>query len=432
MGLIKAGIGALGGVLADQWKEFFSCDALSADTLVVKGKHNTSKRSSNTKGSDNVITQGSGIVVADGQCVLIVDQGKIAEVCAEPGEYTYDASSEPSIFAGSLGESIKATFANIGKRFTYGGEPPKDQRVYYVNTKEIPGNKYGTPAPVPFRVVDRNIGLDVDIAVRCNGEFSYKIVDPLLFYTNVSGNVSGAYTRDQIDSMLKTELLTALQPAFARISEMGIRYSALPGHTVELADALNEVLSRKWTQMRGLKVWSFGVNSVTASPEDEKLIKELQKSAVMRDPGMAAANLTAAQADAMRAAASNTAGAMTGFMGFGMAQQAGGINANALYQQAAQQQQYQSNQQQAAPGHSIQTPSQPIPTENAAQPQINGWQCACGAVNQGKFCAECGQKKPDGAPLYRCDKCGWQPADPHHPPKFCPECGDKFDESDKE
>ena len=134
MGLIKAGIGALGGVLADQWKEFFYCDALDMDTLVVKGQKRTSRRSSKTRGSDNIISNGSGIAVADGQCMIIVEQGKVVEVCAEPGEYTYDASTEPSIFAGKFGDSLKQTFQAVGKRFTYGGDTGKDQRVYYFNT----------------------------------------------------------------------------------------------------------------------------------------------------------------------------------------------------------------------------------------------------------------------------------------------------------
>jgi len=417
MGLIKAIAGAAGGVLADAWREYFYCESLPADILVTKGAKRAGKRSSNVKGSDNIITNGSIIAVADGQCMILVDQGKVTELCAEPGEFVYDSGTEASVFYGGLGQGIKATFANIGKRFTFGGEPPKDQRVYYFNLKEIPGNKYGTAAPVPFRVVDRNIGLDIDIAIRCNGEFSYKIADPILFYTNVCGNVSKEYNRGEIDSMLRTELLTALQPAFARISEMGIRYSALPGHTVELSDALNEVLSRKWRELRGLVVFSFGVNSVTASKEDEDMIKQLQKSAVMRDPTMAAATLTGAQADAMRAAASNESGAMMGFMGMGFAQQAGGMNAQQLFQMG--QQQNQQPPQQYAP-----------PPPSPAAPAAAGWACACGQVNQGKFCHNCGQPKPAGAPLYRCDKCGWQPADPRTPPKFCPECGDPFNEGD--
>lgn len=449
MGLLKAGAGALNSVLADQWREYFYCDSLRPEVLVKKGQKRVSGRGSNTKGSENIISNGSIVAVNEGQCMLIVDQGKITEVCAEAGKFVYDTSTEPSIFYGSLGENIKKTFQQIGKRFTMGGDTGKDQRVYFFNTKEIVGNKYGTANPVPFRVVDRNIGLDVDISIRCNGEYSYKIVDPLLFYTNVCGNVSQEYVRGEIDSMLKTELLTALQPAFARISEMGIRYSALAGHTMEIADALNEVLSSKWTQLRGLKIVSFGVNSVTASKEDEAMIKELQRTAVMRDPSMAAATLVGAQGDAMRAAASNKNGAMMGFMGMGMAQQAGGMNAQELFAMGQQ-------QGQAAPQpqmNPVQQQSQQ-PAANSADEwtcscgarnhgkfcvecgspkpaPVQGWTCSCGALNQGKFCMNCGAKKPAAAPLYRCDKCGWVPEDPKNPPKFCPECGDIFDDNDQ-
>lgn len=429
MGLLKAGAGALGGVLADQWREYFYCDALDADVLVTKGIKRTSKRSSNTKGNENIISNGSIVAVADGQCMIIVEQGKIAELCAEPGEFLYDSSTEPTIMYGGLnGENIKKNFAEIGKRFTFGGEAPKDQRVYYFNTKEILGNKYGTVNPVPFRVVDRNIGLDIDIAIRCNGEFSYKIVDPIMFYTNVCGNVEDEYTRSEIDSQLKSELMTALQPAFAKISEMGIRYSALPGHASELADALNEVLSQKWTEMRGIKVWSFGVNSVTAPKEDEDMIKELQRNAVFRNPTMAGAHLVGAQAEAMQSAANNEAGAMTGFMGMGFAQSAGGVNAQNLF--AMGQQQAQSAPQANGWKCSCGAVNTGKFCTECGKPQENGWKCSCGAVNKGKFCSECGSPKPAGAPLYQCDKCGWKPEDPHNPPKFCPECGDVFDSND--
>jgi len=429
MGLIKAGLGALGGVLADQWKEFFYCEAIENDVLVVKGQKRVGGRSSNTKGSDNIISNGSGIAVADGQCMIIVEQGKVVEVCAEPGEFTYDTSTEPSIFSGSLGDSIKETFKQVGKRFTFGGDTGKDQRVYYFNTKEIMGNKYGTINPVPFRVVDRNIGLDIDIAIRCNGEYSYKIVDPLKFYTNVCGNVSDEYPREEIDSQLKSELMTALQPAFAKISAMGIRYSALPGHTVELADALNEVLSQKWTELRGIKVWSFGVNSVTAPKEDEDMIKELQRNAVFRNPTMAGAHLVGAQAQAMQDAANNSAGAMTGFMGMGFAQQTGGTTAQNLFAMGQQQPQQPAPQQSGWKCSCGAVNTGKFCTE-CGKPQEDGWKCSCGAVNKGKFCSDCGSQKPAGAPLYQCDKCGWKPEDPHNPPKFCPECGDVFDSND--
>ena len=402
MGLIKALTGAAGGVLADQWKEYFICNAMEEDVIVTKGQKKVSGRSSNTKGVDNIITTGSVVVVNEGQCMLIVDQGKVAEVCSEPGEYTYDASTEPSLFCGNLGDSIKEVFKNIGKRFTFGGEAPKDQRIYYVNTKELLGNKYGTPSPVPFRVVDYNIGLDIDISIRCSGEYSYKVTNPVLFYANVCGNVTSSYTRDELDSQLKSELLTALQPAFAKISAMGVRYSALPGHTTELANALNEVLSAKWRDLRGIEIVSFGVSTVKASDEDEAMIKELQKTAVFRNTNMAAAGLVSAQADAMRAAASNTnAGPAMAFMGMNMAQQAGGSSAQNLFAMGAQ-------QQMAQPA--MQSVPQPAP-------QAAAWNCACGAVNTGKFCSECGSPRP--AAEWKC-ACGTV-----NKGKFCPECGAK-------
>lgn len=435
MGLLKAGFGALNGVLADQWREYFYCDALAADTLAVKGQKRVSKRSSNTRGSENVISDGSIIAVADGQCMLIVEQGKVVDVCAEPGEFVYDNSTEPSVFVGSFGDSLKKSFQTIGRRFTFGGEPAKDQRVYYFNTKELVGNKYGTPSPVPFRVVDKNVGLDVDIAIRCFGEYSYKLTDPLLFYTNVCGNVEAAYTREALDSQLKSELLTALQPAFAKISEMGIRYSALPGHTAEMADVLNEVLSAKWRELRGIAIVSFGVSSVKASDEDEQMIKELQRNAAFRDPNMAAAQIVGAQSAAMQEAAKNeNAGPAMAFMGMNMAQNAGGTNAQSLFAMGQQHAQ-QGSEPAAVAGWTCECGK----TGNTGkfcsdcgkpQPEADGWACSCGAVNKGKFCTECGKPKPAGALLYKCDKCGWEPEDPAHPPKFCPQCGDPFTDDD--
>ncbi|WP_409969522.1 SPFH domain-containing protein [Bengtsoniella intestinalis] len=446
MGLIQAGVGALTSTLADQWKEYFYCDAIPLDTLVVKGQKSTSSKSSNTKGSDNVISKGSGIAVADGQCMLIVEQGRIVEVCAEPGLFTFDNSTEPSIFAGNLGESVVESFKTMARRFTMGGDVGNDQRVYYFNIKEIMDNKFGTPNPVPFRVVDANIGLDMDIAIRCNGTYSYKIMDPVLFYANVCGNVTQSYSRSQIDAQLKSEFLSGLQPGFAKLSAQGLRYSALPGCTVELSNAMNESLSQQWAKLRGLNVVSVAINSVTAPKEDEDMIKELQRTAVLRNPNMAAATLVGAQAAAMETAAGNEAGAMMGFMGLNMATQAGGMNAQNLFNMG-QQPQYQQQTQQAP------QPQQPIvpPTpdswqcacgqantskfcHNCGQPKPaapTGWACGCGAVNKGKFCPECGCAKPAEAPLYRCDKCGWEPADPKNPPKFCPECGDVFNDADK-
>ena len=440
MGLIKAIAGAAGGVMADQWKEYFYCEAMPANILATKGHKKVTGRSSNYKGDENIITNGSMIAVADGQCMLIVEQGKVVEVCAEPGEFLYDTSTEPSIFSGKLGDGIGDVFRNIGKRFTFGGEAPKDQRVYYFNTKELIGNKYGTASPVPFRVVDQRAAIDIDVGIRCFGEYSYHIANPLLFYTNVCGNVSEDYDRSNLDSQLKTELLTALQPAFAKISEMGIRYSALPGHTVELADALNEALSAKWRDLRGIEVVSFGVSSVTANEEDEKMIKEMQRNAAFMDPTRAAAHLAGATGDAMKTAAANPNGAVGAFMGMGMAGGMAGAQMGTLYQQGAQQ---QAAQAQAAPaaapavqgwtcscGQTGNTGKFCANCGKAKPAQAEGWTCSCGTVNKGKFCQNCGKPRPSGAPVYRCDKCGWQPEDPAHPPKFCPECGDPFDAND--
>lgn len=427
MGLIKAGIGAIGGTLADQWKEFFYCESMPKEVLVTKGQKRITGRSSNTKGNDNIISNGSGIAVADGQCMIIVEQGKVVEVCAEPGEFTYDTSTEPSIFTGSLGKGILDTFKTIGKRFTYGGDTGKDQRVYYFNTKELIDNKFGTPNPIPFRVVDRKIGLDVDVSVRCSGVYSYKIADPLLFYTNVCGNVEKEYTRDELDGQLKTEFISALQPAFGRLSDLEMRPNQIVSHNTELEEAMNAALSAKWGELRGLKVVSIALGSVTLPDEDAEMIKQAQRTAIMRDPTMAAATLVGAQADAMKAAAANENGAMTGFMGMGMAMNAGGgMNAQNLF--AMGQQQGQQAQQPPQGGWKCPQCGAAVdgnfcPECGTKKPAESGsWTCACGTVNQGKFCRNCGTKRPAG----RCGKCGWTPEDPAHPPKFCPECGSRF------
>ena len=425
MGLIKSALGSVSTVLADQWREYFYCDSMDANTLVSKGSKRTGKKSSNTKGSENIITNGSIIAVNEGQCMMIVEQGAIVEFSAEPGEYLWDQSTEPSVFYGGFGKGLADSWSTFKKRFTFGADTAKDQRVYFFNLKELVGNKYGTPNPVPFRVVDRNIGLDLDISIRCNGEYSYKITDPIVFYKNVCGNISADYTRQSLDSQLKSEFLTALQPAFAKISSMGIRYSALPGHTEELAAAMNEALSEKWGALRGIRVVSVGVNSVTASAEDEQMIKNLQRTAVYRDATMAGAALVDAQAEAMKAAANNEGGAMMGFMGMGMAQSAGGVDAGDMFRMGQQ-------QAASAPAQGWKCSCGTVNTGKFCTEcgAARGWKCSCGAVCTGKFCTACGAKKPTGQPLYRCDKCGWEPEDPMNPPKFCPECGDRFDGDD--
>ncbi len=461
MGLIKAGVGALGGTLADQWKEYFYCDSLDKEVLAVKGQKRTGSRSSNTKGSDNIISNGSVIAVNEGQCMMIIEQGKIVDVCAEAGEYVFDKSTEPSIFSGSLGRSIIDTFKTIGKRFTFGGDTGKDQRVYYFNIKELMDNKFGTKNPIPFRVVDSKIGFDIDLSLRCSGTYSYKITNPLLFYTNVCANITDEFRRETIDGQLKTEFVSALMPAIGKMSGLELRPSQLMSHTEELREYLNQELTRDWSEKRGLSIVSVALGSVTLTEEDQELLKNAQRTGMLRDPGMAGATMVGAQADAVKAAASNSAGAMTGFMGMGMAMNAGaGMNAQNFY---AMNQQNQQNKQpddswKCSCGRTVsgnfcpdcgakrpetkkagewtckcgaKTTGKFCPECGSPKPaDADGWTCSCGAVNKGKFCSECGAKKPADAPLYRCDKCGWEPEDPKNPPKFCPECGDPFDDKD--
>ena len=435
MGLIKALTGSVSSTFGDQWLEYFYCDSLEKNVLCVKGqKRVNSKKSSNTKASDNIISNGSIISVNEGQCMMIVDPGAIVDFTAEPGEFKYDKSTEGSIFAGGLGNGI---FKTIARRFKFGGDTGKDQRVYYFNLKELMDNKFGTAQPVPFRVVDSKIGLDIDVSVRCNGVFSYKITNPVLFYQNVCGNVTEAYTRDKLDTQLKTEFISALQPAFGKLSEMEMRPNQIMAHITDMENAMNEALSDKWRDTRGLEVVSIALGSVTLPKEDEQLIKELQRKAVYaNNPNMAGATLVEAQADAMKTAAGNSNGAAMGFFGMGMAQNAGGMNANQFYQMG-QQQQRPANTASAnswtCPSCGKQATGKFCPECGTKKPEAkaDGWTCpTCKTVNKGKFCLECGAKKPANEPLYKCDKCGWEPKNPKNPPRFCPECGDPFDDKD--
>lgn len=398
MGLILTTLNAAGSTLSDQWKEYFYCDAIPADTICVKGHKKTSGFGSN-RGNDNIISDGSVIAVADGQCLVIVEQGKVVDICAEPGEYKYDSKTTPSIFTGkSLSSSVKDVFAQIGKRITFAGETGTDQRVYFFNTKEIPGMKYGTASPVPFRVLDQRAGIDLDISLKAFGEYSIKISDPILFYTNVCSNVSEVYKVSDIEDQMRSELLTALQPAFARIGAAGVRYSEIPAHTLELAEALNDELSKKWRDQRGIEIVSFGISSIKADEEDEKMIKQMQKDAAYTNANLAGAAIVGAQAQAMRDAANNANGAAMGFVGLNAAQASGGVNANVLL-----------NQQPAQPAQ----PAAPV-TPAA------GWTCPkCGTANTGNFCTNCGEANPANA-KWICPKCNTE-----NTGNFCNNCGEK-------
>ena len=395
MGLVKAVTGTFNGTMADQWVDFYTCDALDTNVLVAKGFKHKDRRSSNDAGHSNVITSGSKIVVADGQFMIITDQGAIVEACGEPGEYTWDASTESSIFSGADGEladRINRVFDIMVKRFSGGGDAMHDQRIYYFNTKEIMGNKCGTQNPIPFRLVDKNIGLDQDLSVRCNGEYSYRITNPLLFYKNVTGNDPDIYTRDQLDSQLRAELLTALQPVFSKISEKGIRYNELPAHAAEICETLNEELSAKWRDLRGIEIVSFAMNSATIPEEDQQRIKDMQAAAAVgSSAALTAGTMTQATADAMKAAAENeNAGSVMAFAGLNMAANTG-----------------------VAAGAGTVAQAQPVAGA--------GWTCECGQVNSGKFCSQCGKPAPEAPAAKFCSECGTA----LEGAKFCPECGTK-------
>ncbi|MCR5477082.1 MAG: SPFH domain-containing protein [Lachnospiraceae bacterium] len=445
MGLLAAAKESLDTLLKDQWREFFYCDSLPDAILMKKGQIRETKKGNN-KGTDNIISNGSIIAINEGQCMIIVDQGAVVDLCAVPGEYVYDTSTEPSLFYGNLGENLKKSFETFGKRFSFGGNTGKDQRVYFFNTKVIQKNLFGTPSPIPFRLVDKNVGLDMDTNVKCNGEYSFKLVDPILFYKEFAGNVPSEYkTQELTGSQMRTELLEAMRPAFAQLADEGVRYSALTGSTERLCEILREKLAKKWTEERGIEIVSIGFNTIDIPKEDLESFKELQKKAVLKSADMRAANMNDAMAQAMVGAANNTStGPMMAFAGVNMAQMAGG----AAYQQAemAAMQQQQMQMQQAAAQPQVQAGA-PIPGWKcscgkegntgkfcaecgAPKPSDAGWTCSCGTVNQGKFCQNCGSPRPAGAPIYKCDKCGWEPEDPAHPPKFCQNCGDPFDEND--
>lgn len=470
MGLIKAALVGASQTLADQWLEFFVCDSIPVDVLVVRGKKQLGKHSSNTKGNDNVISDGSGIVVHEGQAMIMVDQGVITEIAHEPGVYKYETGTSPSIFSSSFGQGLKDIIKEAWDRIKHGGSAGKDQRIYYFNMKELLDNKFGTQNPVPFRVTYEELGRSFTVGVRCNGIYSYKIADPVLFYTNVCGNVTDVYRRSELDNQLKSEFLDALQPSFSAISAMGIRYDELPGKQSAVKTAIETELNPEWKERRGLAIEKVAINSATISEEDNKRIQEFEDRAWNRDPGNAAATLVESQAQAMQNAANNPNGAAMGLFGMGMAQQVGGMNAQSLFGMAQQNQQNQPPQPPNGGGAPAADSwqcecgtsntgkfcancgkSKPAPAgswkcecgkENTgkfcadcgkpkpADKSADGWKCECGAVNKGKFCADCGKPKPAGAPLYRCDKCGWEPADPYNPPKFCAECGDPFDDSD--
>jgi len=469
-GIGQAIIGAGSAMIADQWKEFFYCDTIPNDTFVVKGQKQV-KKGVNTKGSDNIITNGSVIVVNEGQCMMIVDQGQPVEICAVSGEYVYDTSTEPSVFSGNLLGSLKDTVQVLARRVTFGGETAHDQRIYYFNIKEMTNKKFGTPRPVPFTVDYPKLDMSFTVDLRCFGLFSLKVANPMTLY-KLCGNVKESYKFSEIEEQLKGEVYAKLQPAFAKLSQ-NIQYDQLPAHTEDITEAMKSLLNPFWLEQRGLELVTLAIESVSIPDEDKERIKKYENLMWDTNATHAASTLVGAQAEAMKKAADNPNGAAMGFYGLNMAQQAGGMNAQNLFAMGAQNNAAAAG---AAAGAAVAGGGatwncacgkvgntgkfcadcgKPMPAPAPAADtwacscghtgntgkfcaecgspkpaDSEGWTCSCGALNKGKFCAECGSPKPADAPKYKCDKCGWEPADPFNPPKFCGECGDPFNDDD--
>ena len=393
MGFIKAFAGSVSGELANQWKEFYVCDSLPSQVIIKRASHKVSGRSANKKADVDDISKGSTVIVNEGQCAILVSQGKILDVAAEPGAYTWNDGTSPSFFSGTISEVIKKGW----ERFSYGGENPVQQRVYYVNMKQLLGCRFGTPTPVPFRVVDANIGLDLDTSLRCNGIYSMKVSDPVALYRSVAGNVEDEFTVEQTNDQLRAEFVQALQPAFAQLSGMGIRPSALPGHTKEISDAMRAELTGPWMEHYGLELISVQIISATIPEEDQKAISDIQRQAVYRSKGLAGAALVQAQAEALKTAAGNPSGAMLGFAGMNLANAAGGINAGQFFegQEATGAPSGQPDRKQTASGQAVS--AQQSEDQTAAEnPENSGvWFCPkCGTKCDGNFCPKCGTRKP--------------------------------------
>ncbi len=389
MGLIRAVLSSGMNTIHDMWKDFIYCDALDNDTLIKKG-HAKYSPGATVLADDNVITDGSKIVVNNGQVMLIVENGRIIDVTAEPGGYEYSSKIAPSVFEGSFGQGLKMSFKQMGERFQFGGVKGSDQRAYFINAKEILNNKFGF-GNIPYRDSEFNL----TISLQGYGTFSYRIADPLLFYSNLSGNVSEAFTKDLLEPQIKAELQDALLPALGDMAKSGLKYDELPGNAKTLTKILRERMQETWREKRGIEIVSLTLSNIRPDDLSVEKIRVLQESRAYSDNrAMLGARVGMAQANAMESAASNSAGAMTGFAGMNVAQNAGGVNVSDLLKDDAPK---------AAPSNGGAT-----------------WTCECGSVNTSKFCPSCGKPKPA---IQFCPNCGFKL---EGPAKFCPECGQKL------
>ena len=411
MGLIKAAISAGSSTLADQWLEYVYCERMEDNVLMRRGV--PKKGGSNTKGNENIITNGSKIVVGEDQFLVVVADGKIIDFTAEAGYYTFDQGTEPSMFYGGFGKGLINSFKKFGERFTTGGVAPHDQRVYFINTRYIKGNKFGTSTPIPFR--DSEFGITVDI--RCYGEYVMQVTDPIAFYHTYGGNVEEEYVID--DSFRNTflaDFLQALQPALAKVAAQKVSYDMLPGAVTEISGAVKECLQSTWGD-QGINVDRVSIASATPTEESAQAIKAAQGDRLYAmNPAMQGARANAAASEAIKTAAGNEAGAMTGFMGMGMINQGGAMfGAN----MSAQSQSNTGMESMNVAGGGVQ--EQPVKQEEKVE---EGVKCPnCGATIKGNFCVECGTKKPEETTEKHCSNCGNKV---NNDSKFCPNCGNQL------
>ncbi|MGN0538185.1 MAG: SPFH domain-containing protein [Acutalibacteraceae bacterium] len=452
MGIIRAAVNAVGGALADSWLEVIEPSEMDITTVFAPGvaKAQNDRRNTNRKGSPNSVSNGSIIHVYDHQLMILVDGGAIVDYTAEPGYFQVQNSSMPSLFNGQFGDSLKETF----NRIRFGGVTPSEQRVFYINTQEMTGIKFGTKMPINY--YDSNYNLELN--VRAFGTYSIKLENPLEFYRSVIP--TGAVTSNQpVDISILTEnnyiseFLGAFQQAITELSMEGVRISQLGAKSLELADHMSKVLDEKWRKNRGMYIQEVGIANISYDDESKEILKMRNQGAVLSDPTIREGYVQGAIARGLENAGSNANGAMAGFVGMGMGMNAGGGFMGAA--SATNMQQYQMQQQAQQAQQAQQT------RQTQAQPPVNnGWTCACGhtgntgkfcaecgkpkpvpmasgawncpncgASNTGKFCAECGAKRPENRKL-RCDKCGFEPDMSQPIPKFCPNCGDPINESD--
>lgn len=408
MGIIRAVTDAVSGALADQWLEVIEPDQMSDRTVFTAGvQMRQGERNSNTKRTSAVVSNGSVIHVYPNQFMLLVDGGKIVDYTAEEGYYTVNNSSEPSLFNGDLGDSVKESF----NRVRFGGTTPYAQKVFYVNLQEIKGIKFGTTNPVNYFDSFYNS----ELFLRAFGTYSIKVVDPIKFYTEAIPKNAEHVDISDINEQYLSEFLGALQAAINQMSADGVRISHVTSKNMELSRYMADILDDDWKDLRGMEVVSVGLAGLSYSEESQKLINMRNQGAMLSDPNVREGYVQGSVARGLEAAGSNSAGSMAGFMGMGLGMNAGGSFVGAASR--ANQAQREAAARPAAPDEPADAPKQEAPAASAED-----WTCECGSKNHGgKFCPNCGKARPTAR---FCTNCG-EKLSPNA--KFCPNCGTKVE-----